>query len=413
MLAKLLPTEKLEYGDLVTPLNDKDRPIYNWYSFKHSYSKELVITLLQELCLPAGSRVLDPFCGAGTTLLACRESGLHSTGYDILPLSVFVTNTKANSFFCDQSLLRKQLRKLTLAHLSVEMESLPDIKILQKAFSPEILCTLFGIKKALLGISPQIHQDFFMLGLLSIMEQFSIAKKSGGFLRLVDRNIDASRVIPAFKQKVGTMIEDLENVNYAMSERTHFECEARIGDARKLPIERKFDAVITSPPYPNRHDYTRIYSLELSMHFVESNQGLKEIRYKTLRSHVEAKARFEPENYTELEEITKLLAEISNREPNNQRIVPMLKGYFEDMFLALSESSRCLKQGGSIALVVSNTRFAGITVPVDILLSQIGKQIGLIPKHIWVARYKGNSPQQMAKYGRAPSRESVIIWKKR
>ena len=413
MLARLLHTEKLEYGDLVTPLNDKDRSIYNWYLFKHSYSRELVVALLQEFCIPAGSRVLDPFCGAGTTLLACRESALHSAGYDILPFSVFVTNTKANSYLCDPSLLRKQLKKLKLAPLPDKIQSLPDMKLFQRAFSPKILRTLFGIKKALVEISPQIHQDFFMLGLLSIVEQFSIAKKSGGFLRLVDRKIDASGVILAFKQKVRKMIEDLENANYAISGKTCLECEAKLGDARKLPIEKEFDAVITSPPYPNRHDYTRIYSLELAMHFVQSNQELKEIRYKTLRSHVEARTRFEPENYIELEEITKLLTEISNGELNNKRIVPMLRGYFEDMFLALSESSRCLKKGGFIAFVVSNTRFAGITVPVDIFLSQIGEQVGLTPKHIWVARYKGNSPQQMAKYGRVPSRESIIIWEKR
>ena len=65
--------EKLEYGNFVKPLHDKNTPIYNWYLFKHSYSKELVTNLLDAFEISQGSWVLDPFCGCGTTIAAAQS----------------------------------------------------------------------------------------------------------------------------------------------------------------------------------------------------------------------------------------------------------------------------------------------------------------------------------------------------
>ena len=71
---------------------------------------------------------------------------------------------------------------------------------------------------------------------------------------------------------------------------------------------------------------------------------------------------------------------------------------------------RCLKKGGKIGLVVSNVRFSGVIIPVDEILFEIGSNVGLKQKNIWVARKRGNSSQQMRDYKRKPSRESIIVW---
>ena len=88
----------------------------------------------------------------------------------------------------------------------------------------------------------------------------------------------------------------------------------------------------------------------------------------------------------------------------------MLRGYFEDMYLVLSEISRCLKDKGKAALVVSNVRFAGVNVPVDEILAELGQQVGLKLESVVVLRYRGNSSQQVREYKRTPSRESIILW---
>jgi tRNA G10 N-methylase Trm11 len=187
---------------------------------------------------------------------------------------------------------------------------------------------------------------------------------------------------------------------------------AAIGDARKLPTKQKFDAVITSPPYPNRHDYTRIYALEMAFDFVSTNEELKDIRYQTIRSHVEARRKYDAVGYGKPAILGNMIEEIRRNGTNNPQVTSMIEGYFEDMYLVLSEISRCLKNKGRVALVVSNVRFAGVNIPVDELLAEIGTQVGMAPKEILVTRYRGNSSQQMGRYKRQPSRESIIIWEK-
>jgi tRNA G10 N-methylase Trm11 len=188
-----------------------------------------------------------------------------------------------------------------------------------------------------------------------------------------------------------------------------------LGDARNYPADIKkmeFDAILTSPPYPNRHDYTRIYELELLVGFIENNQSLKKLRYDTLRSHVEAKKKFEANGYTKPIRLERIIAELTGRELNNPQIIPTLIGYFEDMYLCLKEMSKVLKKGAYVGLVVSNVRFAGIMIPVDELLGEIGEQVGLNLEIIYILRYRGNSSQQMHRHRKEPSRESLIIWEK-
>ena len=96
MNSKLI--EKPEYGALISPMRDLKNPIYNWHSYKHSYSKQLVEKLTSEFNLKPDNWVLDPFCGGGTTLLGCKEMGINSRGFDILPFSVYLSNVKTNNY---------------------------------------------------------------------------------------------------------------------------------------------------------------------------------------------------------------------------------------------------------------------------------------------------------------------------
>ncbi len=90
----------------------------------------------------------------------------------------------------------------------------------------------------------------------------------------------------------------------------------------------------------------------------------------------------------------------------------MIRGYFEDIYLTFKELYKVVKRGGKMSFVVGNVRYSGVTIPVDTLLAEIAEDVGFSLEKIIVARYRGNSPQQMGKFGREPSRESIIIWRK-
>lgn len=405
---KKLVLKTNEYGPLISPYRDRDRSIYNWHAFKHSYSKALVEKLINEFGLKNNSWVLDPFCGGGTTLLACKELGINSEGYDILPFSVFLSNVKTRTY--EPILLKQNLKKFYKKNKTIKKHAdLPDIKIIREAFSPEIKYELLSLRYIINTISDSKIRDFYLLGLLSILESVSNTIKAGGFLRIEKKNIAKSEVRRQFLSKIEIMIEDIEKFNKTLKF-SNVKVNSKISDSRSLKTKRKFDAIITSPPYPNRHDYTRIYGLELIVGFIKDHNELKQIRYNTLRSHVEARKQFEAKSYIKPKIIDILVTKIKKSGLNNSRVPEMIEGYFEDMYLSLLQMQKCLKKNGKIALVVSNVRFSGVNIPVDTILAEIGTQVGLSVSAIFAARFRGNSAQQMKAFKRKASRESIVIW---
>ncbi|MCI0693228.1 hypothetical protein L0337_14645 [candidate division KSB1 bacterium] len=143
---------------------------------------------------------------------------------------------------------------------------------------------------------------------------------------------------------------------------------------------------------------------------VQSHQDLVAVRHSLLRSHIES--RDHENKRINLPALDEILAELHQKELNNERVPIMVKAYFEDMNLVIKNLATYLRPGGKVALVVANAQFAGESIPTDLLLSELAAKHGLDTEEIWITRYKGNSSQQMAIYGRRPVRESIVFWKK-
>lgn len=398
--------EKLEWGKFVSPFSDRNIIPFNWYAFKHRFGSELVSKIFDSFGISKGDTVLDAYSGGGTTLIKAKLDGYNSVGVDISPFSVFLTNTLTKTY--DRNKLKKAINKIS--HEVNPRVEIPDVAILQKSFSDATLKYIYSLRDSINALSSP-EKDFFLFSLLGILDKVSKAKKSGGFLRITDqRRVPANILKKMFIETSEKNIDTLKLFKYSDAQ-----ARAVIGDARRFPDEvkaNKYDAILTSPPYPNRHDYTRIYGLELLVGFIGDNQSLKALRYNTLRSHVEAKERYQAIGYLRPSKLDDIINNLNARELNNPQVINTLVGYFEDMYLSLKEMKSVLKPGGHIGLVVSNVRFAGVMIPVDELLGEIGEQVGLKTEGIYVLRYRGNSSQQMSKYEREPARESLVIWER-
>jgi DNA modification methylase len=398
--------EKFEWGKYVSPFSDRNTAPFNWYAFKHRFGSGLVSNVFESFGLSKGNYVFDPYNGGGTTIIKAKMEGYNSIGMDISPFSVFLTNALINEY--DTKKLSKTTR--AISHKIKPHVVIPDVALLRKAFTEKTLKYIYSLREEINNLTCP-DKSFFLLCLLSILDKTSKAKKSGGFLRITDQKmVLPNEVKEMFLKTINAYMDNFNSFKYSDAH-----AKAVIGDARRFPDEIKnmqFDAILTSPPYPNRHDYTRIYELELLVGFIKDNDSLKALRYNTLRSHVEAKERYRAKGYEMPEKLVKIVNILRKRELNNPQIINILTGYFEDMFLSLKEMKDVLRSGGKVGLVVSNVRFAGIMIPVDELLAEIGKHVGLNLKNIYLLRYRGNSSQQMKKFNRQPSRESIIFWEK-
>ena len=397
-------TESTEWRGWVTPKEARKQPIHRWFLLPHSFTGDLVHALVDEWKLDETDNILDPFAGAGTTLLAARERGISCTGYDLSPLAVLASSTKTAS-----------LCRNTLQSAWVDLEGTLDKpnQLDGNRSYPKL------VKNALRGrrleefenIADRIgetrclprERDFFRLALIALIPRFSYAVANGGWLRWLPQSIGSEPVVDAFKARVEMMLSDLRD-----SESGNGRWEVRLGDARSLPdLDATYTAVITSPPYPNRHDYTRVFGVELMFAFLDWER-LRKLRYQSFHSHPEAQperpSADEYESPAPLEEIISKL--------NDKRIRRMLRGYFLDMYLCLREVARVSRVGARVAVVVGNARYDGSAIHVDEYTAELGERAGLACEEIRAVRWRGNSAQQMGKYGRIASRESVVLFNK-
>src|SRR2546427_770266 len=89
---------KLKWRQWVTPRPLREQPIHRWYVFPHSFAPNLVHEFIDEWKLSRHDFILDPFVGAGTTLLAAKERGVSACGYDLSPLAVLATKVKTTAY---------------------------------------------------------------------------------------------------------------------------------------------------------------------------------------------------------------------------------------------------------------------------------------------------------------------------
>lgn len=394
-----------DYSKLVTPLQNKHLPVYRWYSFKHSFSRNLVHGLIESLNLTGNDVILDPFCGAGTTLLACKEMGIRSIGLDLMPLSVLISNTKIENYSIKKVV--HFLENLNEPHPSVVDMNNSLLKI-SKYFPHGNLETALSLRDFIEEINDHQTKILFRTALMSIMDEISYARKDGAFVRLI-KNKKTLETVDAFRRKVFLFMEDIPFLNSLPKTLSR----ARLGDARNTKIpDSSISAVITSPPYPNRHDYTRIYYLELMIGFYRDYEEIKKLRYELIRSHVEARAKYKSVGYEQPQELSMIVDKLKAKNLPNRNVIGLVEGYFEDMHIFLAEMRRVLKNNGNLCIVIGDSRYGGISVPAGEIVIEIAKNLEFELVRNTFARDKGNSPQQMGAFGKVLSKESIITLKK-
>ena len=184
----------------------------------------------------------------------------------------------------------------------------------------------------------------------------------------------------------------------------------------------QFAGVITSPPYANRYDYTRTYALEEA--YLEVGNGIFDLRQSQLSCTVENRSKLDEleefyrsigqrDRYTHIVDViesNKALAEVNaalrtrseRGEINNTGVLGMIDQYFTELTFVFAELHRTCRSGAHVAFVNDNVRYAGEVIPVDLMTTDLAVQVGFEPVKVYtLPQRKGNSSQQMKKYGRA------------
>lgn len=396
----------------VTFQKNKKLPIYSWFPYKQGFSRDLVQRILDQHA-DSNSVVYDPFLGSGTTVLASIEKNIVAHGSDLLPLCQFIADTKVQATLINPKEIIEGAKRILNGTMYTH-PNWPDVQIINKAIPKQIQDKLMIYRERVNRSRLNKHvKNVLLLALAATIDNCCFAKKDGGFARIVkSRHIrDVDEVFWELCQEFAVDLQIFHSENPNFNSKNVESCKISCNDARHTPAEDKsIDLVITSPPYLNKTDYTRIYSLELCYLFVTQFKELRDLRYKSFCSHVEAKPVLPAVKMPD--ELQKKILELSQATLTNQRHPQMVEGYFQDLHHCLNDNYRYLKKGGVAAWVVWNARFSGIHFPVDVILAEIAENIGFDIIAIECVRLTGTSAQQAKLYGDKALRESIIYLKK-
>jgi DNA modification methylase len=357
--------ERLDWKELATFVPNKTLPVYSWFYYKEGFAKQLVEELIKMFALKPGDTVLDPFCGSGTTLLACSQNGLDAVGLDVLPTAIFASTVKAMKY--DPEQLRSEAKTLFRRRFMRLNWEFPKImRMMINKYALEDIAFFLDI------IDGLQNKDFFTLALLNASIKVSYAWKDGGVIKIKKHPTPPLRKL--FQRVVYRMIKDVE------SETTASQSDILCGhvrvaqcDAREMKVDdQSVDAIITSPPYLNNIDYTKLYAIE--DYFMEKRRVPSVRSFLGLRDKEETK-----------------------------------EAYFEDMELVLGEMHRVLKPKGKAAIVIGNAYIDG-EVESDFIISWLAHKTGFEVEKILVLNKRFALENRTEKKG--VLRESLIVLKK-
>lgn len=382
-----------------------DTPAHDWYRFVLSFPPHLVRDYAQRFGLGSDSRVLDPFCGTGTTLVEAKKLGVPSCGLEAVALSRFAASTKVDwtldpdGLLCHAELVaEKALALLDADGISdepmgsapegVELRSLPPptAKLLFKnSISALPLHKVLVLRDALEGEHNPAFVDHERLALARILPTEVGNLRFGPEVGVGKVKHDAA-VVSAWLARIRSMCEDLRQLQrLEVTSAAAFDGDARMVGAHIEPAS--VDAVITSPPYPNEKDYSRTVRLEsVLLGYLDDGADLQTMKRGLLRSNTRGVYSNDDDDvWVEDDvEVERIAAEIEARRVElgktsgfERMYHRVTKLYFGGMARHLVSLGRVLRPGARLAYVVGDqASYLRVMIRTGQILGKIAERAG-------------------------------------
>lgn len=397
-------------------------PRHRWYYYKEGFSPELVEKAFEVAGIEKKDTVLDPFNGGGTTTLTAALHGLNSVGLEVNPFTAFLAGSKLCSA-SSQALEEASAIIIEGAERGkdsplIGFSTFSEKKELDKwLFNTPVLNAFEGGWAAIDRIKDTQLKKLCQIALLSSAMDNCNATKDGKCLRYRDTWKDNQYGSNSFLETLLTSFSNIHSDIEVTRKSLTGSSKIHQGDARRILTDKRyltnFKLCVTSPPYLNTFDYTDIYRPELFLgKFVETNQELYNLRLKTVRSHLQAKW----DTPTQSDFGTLYKNSIDHLKNNtsllmHKNIPMMVQAYFEDMQKILQLLLEKAEPQAQLWMVVSNSAYAGLEIPVDLILGDIGSKAGWLLKEIGVLRHLSKRKTRHS-LGITHLRESVVIFTK-
>ena len=242
--------------------------LHELHSYPAKFPPAMPRGLIGELSRPGG-RILDPFCGSGTTLLEALRMGRSAVGIDASPLATLIARVKTKpisgktAVFAKGELEQIRLAAPTLTNESVRSEFLNlEVPVpppgyrgrprgLSFWFDDHVLSEVAGLTRLIGQVDDPDLRNLFRVALSAITVQVSKQDSDTRYVRR-EKNVRPGETVKKFCKKASDIL-------IAVSALSTGECSSSVicADSRDLAFleAESFDLVVTSPPYPNAWSY--------------------------------------------------------------------------------------------------------------------------------------------------------------
>lgn len=388
-------------------LDPADRAAHDWYRFVLSFPPHLVRQYLERFDLAEGAKVLDPFCGTGTTIVECKKLGYQSIGIEAHPMSHFATATKIDWSPDPDDLesIAASVAERAIGRLDRDgIIDDPQPNLIREIPTVHVLQTLPAEALKLLltnSISPlPLHKTLVLLdaidhavryrnhlrvalarALVSTISNLHFGPEVG-----VGPPKDDAPVISTWLGRVLQIAHDLRSLQGLPQTETN----VHHADARNLTAlldAKTIDAVITSPPYPNEKDYTRTTRLEtVLLGFIRDKKTLQDLKRTMVRSNTRGVYKQDDDDrwVSEVPEIKRIAEEIEARRiamgktSGFERLYARVtKLYFGGMARHFADLRDALRPGAQLAYVVGDqASYLRVMIRTGQILASIAEGLG-------------------------------------
>ncbi len=370
-------------------VGNMDAPVHRWFRYSAGFSGAWAADLIASEAEERPVRVLDPFAGSATTLIAAEQCGAESWGLDSHPFVARVAHAKL-AYRSSPSDYRRTAARV-LAHAKrIEPDLASYAPLIRRCYSDDALRQLDCLRRAVESVDGDSAPGrLAWLTLAAILRPTSHVGTANWQYLLPDRR-KARVAVPfvAFQAMAQVIQDDMEAIGGVTGPRADF----GLGDARTcagLP-DRRFNLVVTSPPYPNNYDYADATRLELT--FFGEVRGWGDLQQHIRQHLLRSCTQHVPNSAVDLDEVlsspelapiaTQLrstctrLGEIRLARGGKKTYHNMVACYFLDLAQVWRALRRVCQSPCRVCFVIGDSAPYGVYVPVVEWLSELALAAG-------------------------------------
>lgn len=242
--------------------------VHGLHEYKGKFNPQVARAILNIYGIREGDRILDPFCGSGTTLVECAHLGAEGFGTDINPLAVFLSNVKLDALALPFATLERGLQRVLSDFADRKRRAVTQDargRYLQSWFDDEPLLEIEALKQSIVRKGGK--SATLMLAIASdLLRDYSQQEPQDLRVRRRTTPLPETSVGDAFRAAAERFLNKLAS-SQAVLGTIPRKGHIALGDVTQgaLPdlAGAPFDMAVTSPPYAMALPYIDTQRLSL------------------------------------------------------------------------------------------------------------------------------------------------------